>query len=420
MNNNLRYQLLILFASFPVALFSLWQALRYKDPLCLWQRFGLKLGQYDPQPLWIHTASVGEVIAVAPLISKLLTQQPTLSIVITTFTPTGKQVAQQRLPAKIKHCYLPLDTKHFVRRFFQAIKPCCGIVLETELWPNLFAQAKQLNIPLIIVNGRLSKRTLNTKPWIKHLYRDTLAQTSAILARSPEDAKNYVALGAHAENTHLIGNIKFGATKNNYQLNIDIPIDRPFVLAASTHDNEEQLIARIWQQIAPQSTLLVIAPRHPQRASEIIRQLREISQHISVRSKNDRVTAATEIYLADTLGELGAFMAKAQLVFMGGTLVPVGGHNILEPALLGKAIVFGPYMDNFSTEATYFLHHQAAIQISDVTQLSQTLQDLLAAPEKISALGTAALNVMTQHQDIINRYINALAEYCPAIQKTPE
>jgi len=410
----LRYQILIKLASIPVALFSLWQAFRYKDALCYWQRFGYRLEkQQGKQPLWLHAASVGEVSAAIPLILAIMEKHPSLPIVITTFTPTGKQIAQQRLPDSVQHVYLPIDSNRPLKRFYKTLNPQCGIIMETELWPNLFKMANTLDIPLIIINGRLSKRTLNTKPWIKKLYQTTLSYPRAILARSSQDKKHYIALGASPETTREIGNIKYGALQS---LQTDTPqrlIQRPYVLVASTHNNEEKRIANVWKSLNTGKLLLVIVPRHPYRTAKIMEQLRQLSDKISVRSNNDSVDENTEIYLADTVGELMAFMAFAKFVVMGGSLVPVGGHNILEPAMLGKAIIFGPHMENFAEECQQFLATQAALQFNNDIELKNTLTYLLSSPDSVTELGGNVKKLVVQNTDILERYISAIEEYCP-------
>jgi len=394
---------------------SVWQAFRYKDSLCFWQRFGFKLNRdthQETQPLWLHAASVGEVSAVIPLILAIREQHPLLPIVITTFTPTGKKVAQKRLPSSVKHLYLPVDNNGPVKRFYKAINPRCGLIMETELWPNLFRHADKRDIPLIIINGRLSKRTLNTKPWIKSLYRTTLSYPRTILARSTQDKKHYIALGANPETTHEIGNIKFGALKSLDITALQCLIERPYILVASTHHNEEKRIAAVWKSMHIDDHLLVIVPRHPYRTAKIMEQLDKLSNNICVRSRADNIDDDTEIYLADTLGELMEFMAFAKFVIMGGSLVPVGGHNILEPAMLGKAIIFGPHMENFVDESQQFLANQAALQFKDDNELRNTLTYLLSSPDIVDELGDNAQKLVSKNTDILDRYINAITEFC--------
>ncbi len=409
----MRYQILIKLASIPAALFSIWQAFHYKDALCYWQRFAFKLEKYQKsRPLWLHAASVGEVSAVIPLILAIIEKHPTLPIIISTFTPTGKHIARQRLPATVKHIYLPIDSNAAVRRFYKAINPRCGLIMETELWPNLFRQARKLNIPLVIINGRLSKRTINTKPWVKKLYRTTISYLNAILTRSAQDKKHYIALGANPETTQEIGNIKFGALKSLDAGALHNLVPRPYVLVASTHSDEEKRIATIWKSLPLNNYLLVIVPRHPYRSTKIMDQLSKLSNKISVRSNADNIDEDTEIYLADTLGELMAFMAHAHFVIMGGSLAPVGGHNILEPAMLGKAIIFGPHMENFAEESKQFLAQQASLQFNDDNELKNTLTYLLSSPKTVTELGENAKKLVSQNIDILDRYIEAITKHC--------
>lgn len=428
----LRYRLLLAIAVLPVLALTVFQALKHKDGRYLVQRFGAGYPRQQNPTLWVHAASVGEVLAVLPLIQRLLDHYPRLNILLSTTTPTGGKIARQKLP-QVQHQYLPLDLALFTKRFLGALNAKCGLIMETELWPNLYATAKQQNIALLIINGRLSPKTMNTKPWVKQLYRLTLQKVTAVLAKSEADAQRFLQLGAKDKSTQAIGNIKFAIAANFRPPDKKLALPKPFVLAASTHENEEQIIARIWQNLNRKDYLLVIAPRHPYRAAGILKQLSCVSptaaelsvtqgtekrpleieaNAIAVRSRGDPVIPGTKIYLADTLGELMMFMRDAEVVFMGGSLVPVGGHNILEPAMLGKAIVFGPYMHNFNDEMRQFLEQHAAIQVMDESELQRNIQLLLDDPAKRRAYGQRAELLMGREKNMVERYIEQINRYC--------
>ena len=401
----LRYRL-ILIILFPVLIgFTVFQTIKYRSFKYLLQRLSISTGSHDKIDVWIHAASVGEVNAAIPLIQAITKLDPSAAILMTTTTPTGARVIQtQRIP-NTRHCYLPLDYAIFVSSFLNKTQPRCAIIMETEIWPNLFRLCYKNRISLYLVNGRLSHRTLNTTQWVKSLYASTLQYPTLILTRSDRDTKAYIALGAPAEKVKTIGNIKFAmqfnapATHNQFT-------NRPYLLAASTHNDEELQIASLWSANREKFThhLLVIAPRHPQRLNKILNQLQSLEFNIAIRSRNDQVTDQTDIYIVDTIGELMEFMNNAQLVFMGGSLVPVGGHNVIEPANLAKAMVFGPYMANFENEVQLLLNHHAAIQVENARQLLMPFSELLQDERKRSQLGKKARELVEKQKNIADRY----------------
>ncbi len=418
-----KYNVLLWTLSLPLSLFTVGQALRRGGWRYAAQRLGWGYPRFTQRPIWLHAASVGEIIAALPLIEALRTRLPHIAMLVTTATASSAAVAAARLPDGIAHAYLPLDFRSAVRRFLRATQPRCAMIMETELWPNLYQCCAVAGIPLVLVNGRLSARTLRAGAWMRAVYHATLAHVDAVLARSETDRAAFVELGTPAERVTVIGNIKFAAGAINQDMT-PINLGRPYVLAASTHPDEELQLARLWQTLAHGNHLLVIAPRHPQRANTILQQLAAVPLKIAVRSRGDGITSQTEAYLADTLGELPALIGGAMLVFVGGSLVPVGGHNILEPARAGKAILFGPHMRNFFDEARALLHADAALQVQDAAQLGERIARLLGNPQQCAALGQRAQAVMRQHADIAGRYLDAVVKYCkletlPAVEKSP-
>ena len=341
----LRYNIILLVALLPVFLLTVFQAIKHRDGRYLLQRFGIGYGRQSRPGLWVHAASVGEVQALLPLLEHLQNIYPRLAIRLSTATPTGGKIARQKLP-KVQQLYLPLDFPALVKSFIAAVNAKCGLIMETELWPNLYTAAYLKSICLITINGRISAKTMTTRSWVRQVYKSTLRKVTAVLAKSELDAERFRELGASADSTRVVGNLKFAIAANFTPPAKPLNIQRPYVLVASTHQSEEQMIARVWKSLNRSDYLLIIAPRHPYRSTAIVNQLSHDFAHVAIRSKGDSINATTQIYLADTLGELMAFMRDAEWVFMGGSMVPTGGHNILEPAMLGKAIVFGPYMHN--------------------------------------------------------------------------
>jgi 3-deoxy-D-manno-octulosonic-acid transferase len=405
-----RYRLLLGLLTPLLLGYTLWQALRERSWRYLRERCGLYRTTTAPSPVWLHAASVGELNAALPLITALRASQPQLPLLLTTATASSAALAARRLPADVPHVFLPLDFSGAVRRFFDHYRPRCALIMETELWPNLFAACAARTIPLVIVNGRLSLRTRNAPRWLCRQYRCALSRVDAVLARSEADRAGFIALGAPAARVQVVGNIKFSADVQAASASISLP--RPYVLAASTRDGEEALLLQAWQQAEHGDRLLVIVPRHPRRVQEILRDLALPPPHIAVRSRGQDVTAQTHVYLADTFGELTGFMAGAELVFMGGSLVPRGGQNVLEAAHLGKALVFGPHMDNFADESRLLLEHGGAVQVEDVRALSTVFTALLAQSEHRAALGTAAQQLVERRRDMATRYAVALEEWC--------
>jgi 3-deoxy-D-manno-octulosonic-acid transferase len=384
------------------------EGLRYRDSNYSSQRRGKGHPRFKERPVWFHAASVGEVNALLPLIEALHREQPLLPLLLTSNTASSGAIARNKLPAGVTHAYLPMDWRGAIQHFLASCQPRLGIIMETELWPNLYQLCHQGGTPLIIVNGRVSQKTLRAPGWLRQLYRDCLQRSRLILARSNEDKESFLTLGAESEQCRVVGNLKFAALNDKVPAPMDL--GRDYVLAASSRDGEERLIVQAWLETR-RPELLVIAPRHPQRLNEILRDLESLQLRIAVRSHGSQPEATTQLYLADTFGELRAFMSGAQLVFMGGSLVARGGQNILEPAALGKAVITGPHMDNFSNETRILLEGHGLWQVNSTAELSQAFTALLEDTEERRALGERAQAALLQHANIVERYLRALREF---------
>ncbi len=412
-----RYSRLLLLISLPATGWTLWQAFRHRDMRHARQRLGL--GPFPPGPFdhWFHAASVGEVNAVAPLMERLHQRWPHARLLLTVNTPSGKQTAERRLGETAAIAYLPLDWQFAVRRFFDATRPRNSLVVETELWPNLFLEAHYRGAPVTIVNGRLSRRTLEAPVFVRAILQRTLESVFAVLARSQADADHYLGWSRFLEgHVDVVGNLKFAAAPRQPVTPFDA--GRPYILAASTRPGEEQRLARLWQQLETDH-LLVIVPRHPKRLKAILSDLAPGGLPVAVRSRNERITEATRIYLADTFGELPAFIAGSRFVIMGGSLEPFGGQNILEAAAAGKAVIFGPHMDNFADEARLFLEREAGRQVTDDAALQESVRELLAHPERAEAMGRQGRNLMTEMSDMADRYLERLEARLPRFRPAP-
>lgn len=410
-----RYRALIVALGPLLAGHALWLSLRVREPRMARQKFGCSLPPRDDRPLWLHMSSVGEVNAARPLIEALRRRHPELPILVTTFTPTGAATAAERLGSGIEHVYLPLDFRFAVMRFLRAIRPRAALIVETEIWPRLFDACAAAGIPLLIVNGRLSARTLDRPPWMRAILGNALANVDRILARSQTDADGFAALGADPARIAVPGNLKFARAAGDTTPPEPIALPRPYVLAASTHDDEEWQIARAWLASPLRAThLLVIVPRHPRRKAAILAQLRPLGAVLAVRSDGDVVGAGTELYLADTFGELPRFITGAELVFVGGSLVPRGGQNVIEVAHHGKAALFGPHMQNFADERDLLVDHDAAIAVADVGALMREISRLLADRERLRAIGERARRLVEAKGEVAERYLEAIEPWLAA------
>ena len=358
-----------------------WTAIRNKESRYFWQRLGFKSSHLPRNALWFHCASVGEVNTLIPLLKNLHANTNDLQIIITTNTVTGGKTVSQKNIDYISHAYLPFDWSFCINNFLSRVKPISLYIMETEIWPTLYTVSHNRKLPIYIINARLSVKTTASNLWVKSLLKYSLSKVRGIYARSANEANAYINLGANKAIVSSIGNLKLTTTLPSSQDDIDtnpVQIDREYVLLASTHKDEEYNIYKLWKELA-RNELLIIAPRHPERSSAIIKQLNCTS--VATRTNNDIIDEHTEIYLLDTIGELKDLFSKAKLVIMGGSFTPIGGHNILEPASYNKAIITGPYMDNFTEELALMIRHNAIIQITSTdepyAELKQELAKLL-------------------------------------------
>ena len=395
-----------------IAWHSIAQARQTNNERMARQKLGKGFPQRDDRPVWIHMASVGEVNAAYPLILELRQRYPALPVIVSTFTPTGAETAMAKFGTEIEHVFLPLDFNKAVKAFFQQINPRCAIVMETEIWPRLFYHCKLNGTPLLIANGRLSNKTINKPTWVRNIYRQALQNVDQVLARSQTDAERFIELGTAPTKVQVIDNIKFASTSHDGEPVDPIQLPRPYVLAASTHDDEELQISRAWLTSSlSQTHLLVVAPRHPKRKHTIMQQLQPLTDKLAIRSDEDDLLEDTQIYLADTFGELQNFIAGAELVSMGGSLIRRGGQNVIEVARLGKVALFGPHMDNFADERDLLLEHDAAAEISNADDLIRKMVELLAQPSQVETMGQRAQEAIKRKQDVAQRYVDAIAPY---------
>lgn len=378
--------------------------------LRLVERLGLLPSKLKSGGIVVHAASVGEVIALKPFITKLMTHYPDLAITVTTFTPTGSAQVVKLFADKVQHCYLPLDNIISSQLFLQRLKPKVMIFMETELWPNLIAQCKNSDIKLLLVNGRLSDKSMRSYKKLAWLISPTIQRFDKILTQSQVNQDNYLAMGASKSQCELSGNLKFDIAINDdvaakqAELASLMVNKRHVWLIASTHPGDETLALKAFEQVKQhnKNALLIIVPRHPERFEQAAKLALDAGNIVLKRSQKQPVTENTNVWIIDTLGELLAACALADVVTMGGSFCDIGGHNPLEPALFKKPVIVGPNMSNFTEILTQLKAKQGIVQIDENENMPQALASevlrLFASQNSAQVLGENAYKVVQANQ----------------------
>jgi len=402
----LLYRLLTIILSPIIFGHILWSSIKSKQKRYLWQRLGFNYSHLPKNCLWFHCASVGEVNTLMPLLINIHKQDKKSKFIITTNTVTGGKVIEQKKLNYLFHCYLPFDWSHGINRFLTTTDPTAIYIMETEIWPNLFTLcAKKTNIYLI--NARLSRKTTSSPQWIKSLLRTSLSNVKFIYTRSEKDTQAYKNLGANNQSVITTGNLKLTTALDSAQSNdTNFQIsEREYVLLASTHNDEEREIYNVWKKLN-RKELLIIAPRHPERSPTIQKQLN--NTNIAIRSQNTPITQQTEIYILDTVGELKNYFSNAKTVIMGGSFVPIGGHNILEPASFHCAIITGFCMENFQEELDLMLETKSIIQVKNYNELSNKLEQLLDNEKLRTSLANKTSNLENDARHVLEKYTDII------------
>ncbi|MGD8576836.1 MAG: LpxL/LpxP family Kdo(2)-lipid IV(A) lauroyl/palmitoleoyl acyltransferase [Thiohalophilus sp.] len=403
-----RYSLALLLLALPAVLYTAWTAIRNRDKRYLLERLGLGQGDIRAD-IYLHAASIGEINAALPLLRLIHEYYPERKVLVSVNTPSGRQTAEKQLGDAVRYSYLPIDWQWAVARHMRRIKPRCVLIMETELWPNLYEYCYHHGIPSVVINGRLSGRSLRAPKLVRRWQGRTIEYAYAILARSTKDAREFQKQGG--QQIIEIGNIKYAASTTAKTPAMDL--GRPYILAASTRDGEERLLVEAWLKLQSPRPLLVIVPRHIRRRDAILDDLKQFNLQIAVRSHSQPVNEQTDVYLADTFGELGTFIAGAEFVLMGGSFKPFGGQNLLEAARVGKAVIVGPHMENFQAETTDLLAADGAIQASEPQALLPTIRELLDSPQRVAQLGENGRKLIENNRDMAERYLHELERLCP-------
>ena len=411
---------LLFYALLPLVLLRLYwrgrQAPQYR------RRWRERLGIYQNKPIrqviWLHAVSVGEVEAAVPLIKHLQQRYPATDFLVTTTTPTGSARVQAVLADSVTHVYLPYDVPCSLDRFFKHFQPKMAVFMEKEIWPNLYAACQDRQIPLFIVNARLSARSARAYQKIPGLVKPALAQ-ALIAAQTRADSENFAAIGVKPEQICVLGNIKFDVSiapeliQAGRELKQTGFAGRFVWIIGSSHHGEEAIILPLYPLLKQQipELLLVIAPRHPERFPIVQKLCEAESLNVLMRSRQQPVTAACDVYIADSIGELKMLYAAADVAFVGGSLVPVGGHNVLEPAAVGVPVLFGPQMFNFQEIAAQMLAAGAAWQCADGQDISATVLRVYQDQDFGQQLSRNAERFLRQNQGATQAIADWLAAY---------
>lgn len=380
------------------------------------ERFGRYAGRSELQrvlgPLiWIHAVSVGETRAAQPLVKALQARFPEHRILLTHMTPTGRQTSVELFGDGVQRVYLAYDYPGAVARFLDHWQPQLGIIMETELWPNLLHACATRHIPVLLANARLSARSAGRYRRLAALVRLTLGQLSGVAAQSADDATRLRELGA--TNVAVIGNLKFDCTPPSAQLELgetfrqrlNASAARPVVVCASTREGEEALLVAAWQALPHGAAVLVIAPRHPQRFNAVAELVTRAGLRLQRRSDEAPLRADTDVWLADSMGEMFALYAAADVVVMGGSLLDFGSQNLIEPCAAGKPVLLGPSTYNFAQAAADAMAAAAARQCTDATALLRAAIDLLDDDVSREKMGIAGLGFTTRHRGATARTV---------------
>lgn len=408
----------LLYLALPYVLLRLWWRSR-RQPEYL-QHIGERFGCYSTKPgaaplIWLHAVSVGETRAAEPLVRALREKYPDHRILLTHMTPTGREAGVALFGDDVIRHYLPYDYPGAVRRFLDHFRPRIGLLMETEIWPNLVHACKARGVSLHLVNARLSEKSFANYQRMPALTAATLRDLTAIAAQTAADAQRFTALGARPESVSVFGNLKFDVEPpaaliaEGARLRASLGT-RAVLLAASTRDGEEILFINnnIYSDPDVPNLLLILVPRHPQRFDDVALLLQQQGVRYQRRSENAAIRADTQVLLGDSMGELFAYYAACDAAFIGGSLLPFGGQNLIEACALGKPVLVGPQTYNFADAAESAIAAGAALRVMDVTDLARKASALLTHPALMQRMGEAALQFSKTHRGAAQKLLETL------------
>jgi 3-deoxy-D-manno-octulosonic-acid transferase len=406
---------LLWIAAMPLVLLRLlWRSVKAPAYRARWaERFGRFAPPTRTGGIWIHAVSVGEAQAVQPLIRRLLQREPSGSLVVTTTTPTGSARVRELFGEQVFHVYFPFDLPWAVRGFLDRVQPSLAVLVETEVWPNLLSECNRRGVPVLLANGRLSERSARGYRRLGSLSRETFARFSAVAAQSDADAQRFVSVGVPPERLTVTGSIKFdqsirGSVKEQAEVvRREWGVDRSVWVAASTHEGEEEGVLDAHEQVLRvlPDALLVLVPRHPERFDRVAQLVQRRRLRMWRRTQRTPPPSGTAVFLGDTMGELPVFLAAADAAFVGGSLLPVGGHNVLEPAALGVPVAFGPHMFNFAQISQMLLDAGAAERVDGAAALGETMQRWLGNASLRARVGENGRRVVEANRGALERVL---------------
>lgn len=393
------------------------RGVRYRDYHRRWrERFGFPSAPAVSGSLWVHAVSVGEVNAAEPLIKALRDSYPNAPLVVTTVTPTGSERVRQLFGDSVVHVYLPYDLPFAVSRFLQRVRPRLAIIVETEIWPNLYFACRRRGIPLMIVNARLSERSLRGYKPMGGLVRSALSCVCLIAAQSRTDAARYHLLGADPSTILVSGNMKFDmpiaddAVPVGEELRQQWGRLRPVWIAGSTHEGEEMPVLEAHLEVLKRlpDALLLIAPRHPERFKMVEHSARSLGFSVATRSLDRVPSESHQVFVIDAMGELMPFYAAADLAFVGGSLIPIGGHNVLEPAALSTPVLVGPHTFNFEEITLTLIREGGAARVGGKEDLGKEVLRLLLDTARRERMGASARIVFDSERGAVRRVMGLI------------
>lgn len=413
---NLRYLYSVLFyLALPFILLRLlWRSRRIPgNRHNIAERFGF-CPQQTKNTLWIHTVSVGETIAAIPLIKALKNAYPQLPILMTNMTATGAARVKATWGDSVMQAYIPYDTPDAVARFLDRARPKMAIILETELWPNLFAACRQRDIPIMITNARLSEKSAKGYQRVLSITREMLSAVTILAAQSKIEGERFIKLGLKAEKLSITGNLKFDLdmpvelAEKGQALKKQLGENRPIWIAASTHAGEEEIILAAHRLVLEKipSALLILVPRHPDRFNQVAELIEQQGFKMARRSLGVTDLSDKTVYLGDTMGELLLLYSAVDVAFVGGSLIQVGGHNILEPAALSKPIISGPILFNFTEISEKMLNNNALLIAETAAEIANKVQKILLDPEYRKQLGDNARYVVDENRGALQKQLH--------------
>jgi 3-deoxy-D-manno-octulosonic-acid transferase len=380
------------------------------------ERFGFGSIVGGSRGIWLHAVSLGEVTAAAALVRALRAHHPEIPFLLTTATPTGRARALELFGRDIGIRYLPYDTPGSVGRFLTRIRPRLAIIMETELWPNLLNECRLRGVPVMLASARLTARSVSRYRRPGALFKDAVATVALVAAQSAEDAERFIAIGADRTRTHIVGNVKFdmpaGASiiERGRQLRLRSFGERPVWIAGSTHGGEDAQVldAHLAVQADMPNALLILVPRHPQRFESVAHLLNRRGLRFDRRSAAQAVRPDAQVLLVDSVGELAALYAAADVAFVGGSLVPVGGHNLLEPAALGVPVITGPFNANGKEIAQLLVERGGAVEVADAPALAEAVRRFFADRELRQRAGERGREFVDEHRGSVARLLDLI------------